>query len=228
MTRFCLTLWIALACTATLLATQPRSRVEVTTSETIAFSPGGAIRIDDSFGKLHVEGWDRDEVELKVTRRTHRRYEMEDEWKARQNLQRITVEATRWSRDLHIVTRFPNPSVFHPLGGRSNLDMDYRLMVPRKANLHIRHSIGEVEVRGVSGELNVTNKVGEVALRLPDTGEYNIRAQAKIGDVNADFHGRSRRSHLIGAVFDMPNRHGGTRVYAYVGIGEVRIARWTQ
>ncbi len=256
MSRLCPPALLLLAYAGTLLATGPRSRVEVTTSETIAYSPEGTIRIDDSFGRLRVEGWDRDVVELKLTRRTNCRYEEEaqrapsappngpetrwlalraaapfcacysdDEWKARRRLEKITVEITRWNRDLHIATHFPDPSLFYPLGGRSNLNLDYRLMVPRKAQLQIRHSVGQVDVSGVSGEMDVSNKVGEVVLRLPDGGEYNIRAQADVGDVDSDFHGRSRRSHLVGATFDMPDRHGGKHVRASVGIGEVKIVR---
>jgi len=208
-------------------ARQPRHAVEVATGETVAFHAGGTIRIDESFGELHVEGWDRAEVEVRVVRRTNRRYESEDEWKAKQELERITVEVTRWGQDLHIVTRFPRPSIFRPLGGRTNLDMRYDIKAPRAANLRVRHSVGEVNVQGVAGDIDVTNNVGEVALRLPHDVEYDISARVKIGDVDSALPGRNRRTHLLGAAFDNDQRRATRSVYARVTVGQIRLGGWT-
>ena len=40
----------------------PKQSFEVTSTERVNFSPGGTIRLVDSYGYLTVEGWDEPEV----------------------------------------------------------------------------------------------------------------------------------------------------------------------
>src|SRR5437660_1959379 len=51
-----------------LLGNNPSRLVQVTKTERVNFAPGGIIHINDSFGGLNVEGWDRPEVEITVTK----------------------------------------------------------------------------------------------------------------------------------------------------------------
>ncbi|MBM3810618.1 MAG: hypothetical protein FJW20_03170 [Acidimicrobiia bacterium] len=219
---------LAIASAGSLAARDLRKAVEVVTAETLTFSPGGTIRIDDSFGQLNVEGWERDEVELRVVRRTQWHYEPEDAWKAKQQLQRITVETTRWGQDLTILTRFPRPSLYLPFGGRSNLHMEYGIKVPRKATLRIRHSAGEVNVQGVDASIDIQNKVGEVSLRLPDREGYDISAETKIGDVDSSLEGRTKRTRVFGASFSGSPRGGGKNVTVRVKVGMIYLGKWRE
>ena len=41
---------------------------EATTTERMNFAPGGTIRVEHSYGDLRVEGWDRPEVKITVTK----------------------------------------------------------------------------------------------------------------------------------------------------------------
>ncbi|MGH9671938.1 MAG: hypothetical protein ACRD44_02060 [Bryobacteraceae bacterium] len=202
-----------------------KHKVEYATTQTIAFDGGGKIRIDDSFGELRVEGWNRPDVELTVKRATNRRYKPEDEWKARERLRDVRVEVTRSGADLLIRTHFPDRGVTRLFRGKTDLDLEYTIRVPARADLSVRHSIGEVVVRNVHGDMSVTNGIGEVSLRLPREKDYQIEARAKIGDVSSDFDGRSRRRSLLGAEFRRTQGAGAGHVYARVGIGEIRIDR---
>jgi len=202
-----------------------KHKVEYATTQTIAFDRGGKIRIDDSFGELRVEGWNRPDVELTVKRATNRRYKPEDEWKARERLRDVRVEVTRKGADLLIRTYFPDRGVTRLFRGKTDLDLEYTIRVPAEAALSVRHSIGEVVVRNVHGDMSVTNGIGEVSLRLPRQKDYEIEARVKIGDVSSDFDGRSRRRSLLGAEFRRTQTAGAGHVYARVGIGEIRIDR---
>jgi hypothetical protein len=48
----------------------PKQSFEVTSTERVNFQPGGAIRLENSYGYLTVEGWDEPEVEIVVTKST--------------------------------------------------------------------------------------------------------------------------------------------------------------
>jgi hypothetical protein len=199
-------------------------RVEQSSTETLAFAESGTLQIDDSFGEVHVEAWDRTEVQIAIQRSTQRRYEPDQEWKGRSELERVRIETRRVGYDrIELRTRFPKRGPFRMFGGKTNVRLVYTIRVPRRTNLRIRHNIGEVRVSGVLGDHDVTADIGEIELRLPKDGEYHFDARAKIGEVSSAFQGRERRAHLLGATFRTPYRSSGHRVYARVGIGEVNI-----
>jgi hypothetical protein len=216
---------IALPLLAPLVLLAGGHRVELDSVETIAFPQQGTMYIDDSFGSLHVEAWDRDEVRVEIRRRTQRRYDGDDAWKGRQDLERIRIFSERRGDRLELRTRFPGRGLFRMFRGKTNADLRYNINVPRKTHLRIRHDIGEVEVTGVEGDHDVTARIGEVNLRLPRAADFHFSARARIGDVTSSFRGRERRSNLVGARFDTPYHRTGYRVHARVGIGEVRIDR---
>ncbi len=202
-----------------------RHRVEQTTTQTVALGERGRVYIDDSFGELRVEGWDRPDVEVVVKRGTQKRYKPGEEWKGRDEIKAVVVESRRSGDDVVIRTSFPDRGLTRMFRGKTNLRLEYVVHVPIRAALHVNHSIGEVEVRNVHGDLRVTGDIGEVKLRLPRGREYDIDARTRIGDVDSRVAGRSKRASLVGAEFRHREGAGAGRVYARLGIGEIRIDR---
>ena len=64
---------IVLALSLPLVAKTPLHEVQVTTTDRADLAAGGTIRVSGSVGQLDVEGWDRSEVEVTVTRSVWRR-----------------------------------------------------------------------------------------------------------------------------------------------------------
>jgi hypothetical protein len=170
-----------------------------------------------------VDAWARSDIEISIKRRTNRRYQPDEEWRGREEIERVRVETRRFDDRLEIRTRFPSRGLFRMFQGKTNVQLDYRIRVPRRTHLRIRHDIGEVKVNGVVGEHSVTASIGEIELALPKDVDFHFDARAKIGEVSSEFAGRERRAHLIGAAFRTPYRRTGHRVYARIGIGEVNI-----
>ena len=119
--------------------------VEVTKTETIPFSPGGAVHVVHSFGHLAVEGWDRPEVELTVIKSLDGLYDAKDQAEADKRLAAVQVSAERRSdTDLEIVTTVPHRSrLTHPFGSTGGVTLEYQIHVPRNAKLVIQHGAGE-------------------------------------------------------------------------------------
>jgi len=53
--------------------TADKHEAEIKTAQSIEFGAKGTIQIVDSFGSVKVEGWDKEEVELTVTKRTQKK-----------------------------------------------------------------------------------------------------------------------------------------------------------
>ena len=203
-----------------------QQRVKIASTDEFTFAPGGTIEIRDSFGEVKIEAWDRDVVELRIVKKTQKRYELSEEAEARRQLERVHVTTTLESASrLVIETEFPSRNLFkRPLRGKSNLDLEYRIRVPRNTRLDIRHDIGEVVIAGIAGDIRVTNRIGAIALKVPPDATYSVDARARIGDVSSDFDPQARRKMLLGAslVGDGLARH---RIFARVGIGEITVRR---
>ena len=78
-------------------------------TERLNFAPGGIIRLNDSFGDVSVEGWDRPEVEITVIKTTTHYYKPQQQEDATRRLGLIRVVTDRRSAaELEIST------ILHP------------------------------------------------------------------------------------------------------------------
>src|SRR5688572_6410908 len=75
-----------------------------------------------------------------------------------------STASTTASRSAHA---FPRRGLFRFLEGKTNIDLRYRIQVPRKTQARICHGIGEVNVKGVAGPHDIPASIGQINLRLP-------------------------------------------------------------
>jgi hypothetical protein len=202
-----------------------KDKARVVDTEQMVFASGGTIELQDSFGQVSVEGWDRPEVELTVIKTTHKAYSSDEMPRAIAELDRILVGTERPS-DNHLIisTVFPDRSVRRLLRGKSNVQMEYHIRAPRRIRLIVRHDIGEVDVSGIIGDIRVTARVGDISLRLPAEVRYAVNAKARIGDVCSDW-GASEREHLIGSKATQSSDLPAYELYLRVGVGDISVCK---
>src|ERR1700730_2128336 len=70
---------------------------EETRTEHVDFSPGGLIRLDGAYGDLFVEGGERPEVEITVTKSMRYKYESAQSQRAVQHMESLRVVPERRS-----------------------------------------------------------------------------------------------------------------------------------
>jgi hypothetical protein len=208
--------------------TVAKQRTEVTTTERVEFGSRGTVQIIDSFGEVSVEGWDKPEVEMTVTKKTQKQYEPKNLAKGLKELERIKVEMAQVSESslLVIKTTFPSRTPTRLMRGKTNLNLEYRIKVPRHSSLMIKHDIGEVGVANVDGDIEATNRIGEIHLRLPGENQYAVDARVKIGDVSSEF-GKTdySRQKLLGAKMESNPPPSTRRLYLRVGIGDIQVSK---
>ncbi len=195
-----------------------KKKVEKTSTERVEFPAGGKIFIHKSFGEVSVEGWDQAGVELTVTKaiKATNTPEKQAEALARLDRVRITMVKDKDSVVIHSDVPF-----------RKDLELKYKIKVPRQSTLFINHDIGDVEVVNVIGDMNVNSRIGDIAIKLPANEQFNVDARAKIGDVSSDFGGTNKRPWLVGAKANQGTDYKETAhwVIVRIGIGDIEVRK---
>jgi hypothetical protein len=194
---------------ATQPSTQPR---QVTNTQNIEFAPGGTIHINGSYGVLRVEGWDRPEVVVTVTKSLPYGFERKHPDRAMQLLESLRVIAERTSSTELVIST-----------AKSSLGIEYEIQVPRNSNLAIHHRTGLVSVSGVTGDIDATCRRGDLLLWLPQTASYSIDARSKVGTVSSDFPGAFAVRYLIGQRYSHADPSPSRRIYLRARFGGITI-----
>ncbi len=221
--------WMALGLGLAVLGTEAPLPAEVAIArppetshtERVDFVPAGTVRLDDSFGDLYIEGWDRPAVEITVTK------EMQD-YNARNasaSLERVHITTERPSaNELKISTAIPPHSFFrHPFGGKGDVNVRYELRVPRDSHLVIGHGGGNILIDNVTGSIDARNREGDITVILPGPGPYSIDARSKMGTVISDFDGTPHVKYFVGEKLDSASGPGAHPIHLRVGFGGITI-----
>jgi hypothetical protein len=188
------------ACLLLAGGSETRQKVQVTSTQRMDFPAGGTLRLKNSVGVLTVEAWDRPDVEITTIKSTKIGHDALGREKATHDLESVRVSAERRGDELVITTDsprhwpFPPPNLLDPLAEETNFDLEYRIKAPSAARLIAEHGIGEVNIDGLTGDIQVTLRQGEILLHLPEQGRYDIHAKSGSGAVNSDFPGEEKRS----------------------------------
>jgi hypothetical protein len=204
----------------------PRQSFEETNTERVPFSPGGTIRISNSYGYLTVEGWDEPAVEITVIKSTDSFYEPSQQQRAKRPFQRVRVVTERRSdKELVISTIIHGRHRFLPRAKRG-VTVEYRIHVPRDSRLVVHHDNGYVWVSDVSGDLDVRSHTGDMIVMLPDLGPYSIDARTRMGSVSSDITGKSLNrisQFLVGSHYDYASQTPRRRIYLRMGRGSIEV-----
>lgn len=112
---------------------------------------GDRIEVDaEPNGGIRIEGWDRDEIEVRAVVRTHA--DSEEDARALVDDVRVEIDGTRIRSD--------GPR----MEGRAGWSVSYRLRVPRRSDLELESTNGSIAIRDVRGDLRFDTTNGSVEL----------------------------------------------------------------
>ena len=219
----------ALACgmTCLLRADDPvRQKVQVTSTQRLELAPGGTVKLKNSAGEVSVEGWDQPGVEITTVKSTRTEYSSAESAKATHDLDGVKIAAERANGEVVIATNYARRRrlPFALLAGHAtNIDLNYRIKVPRDAHVMVDHEIGDVHFSDVTGDIRATTHQGAITLRLPPGGQYELDAKTKIGSITSDFPGSTqRRFWLFGRSF-LHEAKAPHKLYLRTGVGDIVI-----
>jgi hypothetical protein len=175
---------------------EPKQRVQVSKTEHFDFPSEGTLRFKNSVGVLTVEAWDQPGVEITTIKSTQAELDSRSRELGTHELERVKVTTERHGDELVIATTFPwhRPFGFiYPVSGRISFDLEYHIKAPANARIIAEHTLGQVNIDGLAGDIQVTLAQGEIMLHLPEEEKYSIHAKSKFGTVNSDFPGEVKR-----------------------------------
>jgi len=138
--------------------------------QSYALAAGGRVLIDNPYGDVRIDAWDREEVRIQAIKSAADSRRLEDA--------QIVVAST--SDTLSIRTEYAGSDEDRPAS------VEYRITVPRTANLDaVRLVNGGLSIRGLHGAVKATSVNGDIrAERLEGTADLSTVN----GQVEADFH----------------------------------------
>jgi hypothetical protein len=189
---------------------------QVTETKAMDFPSGGTLRIQKSVGLLSVDGWDQPGIEITAIKTGG----------SEKDRDRTRVTAERRGNDIVVITSVvQNPWPLRPFEGIRPVSLEYRIHLPRSARLDIQHRSGQVNVTDILGDIRITDGQGQIALSLPEAGEYSIDAKSRLGAVDFDFPGRERKKLKFGHAFMSQSNQGAQHLYLRIGFGDITILK---
>jgi hypothetical protein len=201
-------------------ASEAPTSVAVTTTTLIPFASGVSVHLKNTFGEVHVEGWERDEVEISLRRAAQKKYIPAAHVKEQRRLEKIKIVTSKDASGTLLIETKNIPFL------KNNLALEYKVKVPQAIYLKVKHSIGAVHITNIIGDIEATCKIGELVLYVPEKEHYEVDARVKIGEVSSDFGGHYSRQKLLGAkLIEETRRSEPHKLYLRVGIGEVTVKK---
>lgn len=215
------------ACAAVLAYSAAASQhtESVSTTYQADVAANGTIRVNSAYGDVNVEGWDRQDVEVTVTRSSFKQDSPQAREAAQRYLNQIRVNTKKTANgDLVISTSFPPRNrVIRWFRGWGDFTLEYRIQVPRQSRLAIREGRGDVAIADVAGDIDARAQAGDVLVQLPQSGTYQLDARCRIGTVYSDLPATSRYALFFGHSLTNQAASAAHHLYLRVGTGGISV-----
>ena len=192
---------------------------EVTVRSDAASLPTQGARLlslEVPVGEVHVVGTDGDQAEARLVVRCDR-----DSSRCRDRARNIRLRPERSGGELSIeVVGYPKSS-----HGRSP-QADLELRLPRGVALRVEMGVGEVDVRGLEGDVDIELGVGEARVQVAESAVGEVALDVGVGEANLRPRPRETRSSrflFLGNEIDWDGGSGRASISVEVGVGEADV-----
>jgi hypothetical protein len=200
---------------------QPRKRVQAESTSLTGFGPNGTIHVTNSSGDVTIEGWDRQDVEVTVLKWIDHEFIQDQIAAATEHLQAVRVNVEhRSAQELQISTAREKEKL---LRGKGRVELKYHIYAPRDSRIAVDHRGGYVFLSGMTGDIDIANRSGDIVLMLPAPASYAIDARNKFGIVTPDVAGTTKHKYLFGEQFTRDGQAAAHRMRLRVGFGGITI-----
>jgi len=193
----------------------PAHAVLLTTDpHTYAVTSKHRIRLEFPIGQLKVVPTDDSRVRFDI----HVRCDGHDEDRCEELANRLTLDSDDSGGTLHLkLNKF---SSWHNHG----IKVIGELSVPRALAVDIEMGVGELDIRGIEGDIDVELGVGEVDIRASKTQANHVSVDSGIGDAEIRGGGTGTRVRsFIGSHAEWNDSDGRSSVHLHVGVGEATV-----
>jgi DUF4097 and DUF4098 domain-containing protein YvlB len=179
---------LAVLCGLLIAASASAATLKENFDKTIPLKPGSQVTLRNINGGVTFEAWDRDEVRIEAEKKV----KAGSDEAVRKAMSQVRIEVTPGAGGLRIETKVPKngDGLFAWLfNNQVNINVNYRIHVPRRA---------AVDAETVNGGVNLTGTRGKVRVETTNGG---IDIKDVQGDVNAgSTNGGISATRIAGAV----------------------------
>jgi len=137
------------------------------------------LSVDNKYGKIHCNNWDKDMVSIEVTISV----ETSNEQKASKIFDRINIEISGNSSHVQAETIFSKG--FSTDNGDMELDIDYVIYMPETMSVDLDNKFGDIFVEEVLGEANIHLAYGTMEAKKLANANNNL--EIKYSDVGIGY-----------------------------------------
>lgn len=204
-----------------------QERISEDSHTTITNAPR-TIEVHNAVGEIEIDAWDKPSVEIDARKRGS----------SLDDVHAIAISVQQTGSTLVVTSHFPAKSV--------NCRVDYTIHAPAAANIDLEQSVGAIESRGFTANVNESTKTGAVAttmgalggaqdvtvhvgvgaigLLIPLTSSAAFSASTSIGAIGANFPLTTQRN-FVGATGTGSIGKGNAHVDLTIGTGAIGIKR---
>jgi hypothetical protein len=137
--------------------------------QTYTLATEGRIELENINGAVHIEGWDKDEVQVDAVKYAN----------SKERLDEAKIKVIAGKDSISIRTEYPDHDSNWNIFGRDNpASVEYTLTVPRRARLdEIRLINGSLDMQGVAGVVHASCINGRLSAR-------GLHGPAELSNVN--------------------------------------------
>jgi DUF4097 and DUF4098 domain-containing protein YvlB len=179
-------------------------------NKTVPLRPGSEIRLANVNGGVTFDAWDRDEVKIEAEKQV----KASSDGEARRIMGQVRIDVAQDAKGLRIETKVPrrgNGFFDWVFGHEANVSVNYRIHVPRRAELDAENVNGPLTVTGtrgkarletVNGFLTIKDVQGDLELETTNGGidvsraAGALRAVTTNGSIDAELTGLTDDSGL--------------------------------
>jgi len=179
---------LALAVSPLLIRANDGDNIEKkrTISKTYTVGTDDRLSIENSFGNITVNTWDKNEIQVDIEIGVR----ASTDEKAQRMMDQITVSDNQGGKDISFKTNIGN------MGKGKNNDndnedgrkfyVDYKVSMPSKNPLRIENSFGKIKIPDFAGVASLTSKFGELTTgKIPNAKLIHVEfGKAEIGRLN--------------------------------------------
>lgn len=173
-----------------------RHTKEKTIKKTFEVRADGLLKIDNSYGNLVLNSWDRNEIVIEVKITTNGN----NEDKVQKKLDQIEVDFESNSDMVSAKTRFDKNNSWSWWGKNNNVNMqiNYTISLPVKHSVHLSNDYGNITLDRIDGHAKISCDYGRLDLgELRGRGnqlsfDYTSKSQIgymNSGSISADYSG---------------------------------------
>ncbi len=145
-------------------------------SKSFDVTASNTLSITNKYGDVHINTWDQNVIEVKVTITAIKRSEL----RAQDALDKVRIDFEESSSEIEVETKIDGG--FNNRNGEK-LTIDYIVNMPKSNNLNIRHSYGTLFMDDLAGEVNIKMSYGNMKIGSL-TGDTKIKLVYGNGEID--------------------------------------------